>query len=121
MGSPDVHWRERDCVQPDEANWGREAPAAVVETGIGVPYCLRHETGLQGHGNLGPANSPSVGNTGDRIRLYLYLLAVGSHLVLERDPCQGCSGHCVWIVKTLDEGDPVAGRERVVLVGLHQV
>lgn len=120
-GLRDARWQELGCVPPGEANAGREAPLAVVETGIGVPCYLRHETDWQDHGNLALANSPSVADTGDHIRLYLSLLAVGSHLVRKRDPCQCCSGHCVWNVKTLDEGDPVAVRERGVLVVFHQV
>ena len=94
---------------------------AVVETGTGIPCCLRHEAGSQSRGNLGPERSSSVGNIGEHIRLYLYLLAVDSHLVLKRDPFQGCSGRCVWIAKTRDEDDPVAVRERVVPVVFHQV
>ena len=94
---------------------------AVAETGTEVPNYLRHEVGLQGHESLGPANSPSVGDMVDHIRLCLYHLAVGSHPVLKWDPCQGCSGRCAWIGKTLDVGDPVAVRERVVLVVFRQV
>ena len=57
----------------------------------------------------------------DHIHLCLYLFAVGSYLFLKRDPFQGCSGRCVWIVRTLDEDDPVVVQDRVVLVVLHWV